>query len=73
MEKNQREDRERVVHRATAPLSAGAIGTTIGVIACILGSQEIGGGFALAGGVLLLWGLHRLGRLGADPPEIIDG
>lgn len=73
VEKNQSEDRQRLVHRATAPLAAGAIGTTVGVVVCILGGQGIGGGISLAGGALLLWGLHRLGRLGADPPASLDG
>lgn len=71
--KNQRQDRQRRVHRATAPLAAGAIGTTVGVVVCISGGQDIGGGLSLAGGALLLWGLHRVGRLGADPPASLDG
>lgn len=59
----------RRVRLATGPLAAGALGTVAGIVL----SMVVGGDFAavltVAGAVMLLWGVHRLGRLGADPPE----
>jgi hypothetical protein len=60
--------RDRRVRLATGPLTAGALGTVAGIVLCM----TVGGDFAamltVAGAVLLLWGVHQLGRLGADPP-----
>jgi hypothetical protein len=68
MVENGQGGRERRVRLATGPLAAGGLGTVAGVVL----SMVVGGDFAamltVAGAVMLLWGVHRLGRLGADPP-----
>ena len=46
----------------------GALGTVIGIALSVLGAGNLAAGMTLAGAALLLYGLHRLGRLGADPP-----
>lgn len=60
--------RERRVVSATQPLVVGAFGVVSGVASSLLVSEDVGAVLTIAGLVMLLWGLHRLGRLGADPP-----
>ena len=60
--------RRRVVSSAAQPLTVGAIGICAGIAFSITGSEDVGAVLTLAGVLLLLWGLHRFGRLGADPP-----
>lgn len=55
---------------ATQPLTVGAFGVTSGIAASVLGLEDVGAVLTLAGLAMLLWGLHRLGRLGPDPPRI---
>jgi hypothetical protein len=68
MVENGQGERERRVRLATGPLAAGALGTAAGIVLSLL----VGGDFAailtIAGALMLLYGVHRLGRLGADPP-----
>jgi hypothetical protein len=75
MNANGDQDRERRVRLATGPLSVGALGTVAGVVLSLLGGGDLAAGMTLAGALLLLYGLHRLGRLGADPPaaRAVDG
>jgi uncharacterized RDD family membrane protein YckC len=68
VEKKRHEDRQGAVRRASVPLAAGAILASVAVVVCIVGAPVLGGGLLLSSSVLLLWGLHLLGRLGADPP-----
>lgn len=53
---------------ATQPLAVGASGVVGGIMASVLGAQNVGAVLTLAGMCMLGWGLHRLGRLGPDPP-----
>jgi hypothetical protein len=62
--------RERRVSGATQPLTVGAFGVTSGIAASIMGAEDVGAVLTLAGLIMLLWGLHRLGRLGPDPPRV---
>jgi len=62
--------RERRVNAATQPLTVGAFGVTSGIATSILGLEDVGAVLTLAGLAMLLWGLHRLGRLGPDPPRV---
>jgi hypothetical protein len=68
MNANGDQERQRRVRLATGPLSVGALGTVAGVALSLLGAGDFAAGMTLAGALLLLYGLHRLGRLGADPP-----
>jgi hypothetical protein len=61
--------RESAVARATQPLTVGAFGVTGGIVSSVVGAEQIGAVLTLSGLVVLLWGLHRLGRLGPDPPR----
>jgi hypothetical protein len=61
------ESRARRVNAATHPLIVGAFGVTGGIICSLLGAQDVGAVLTLSGLCLLGWGLHRFGRLGADP------
>jgi hypothetical protein len=61
--------RERRVSSATQPLVVGAFGVIGGIASSVFGSEDIGAAFTIGGLAMLLWGLHRLGRLGADPPS----
>jgi hypothetical protein len=63
-------DRDRHVSRATGPVSVGASGTAAGVALGVMGWEDWSAVFTVAGALMLLWGLHRLGRLGADPPAL---
>jgi hypothetical protein len=63
------ESRERRVSAATQPLISGAFGVTAGIVTSLLGAKAAGAVLTLAGLCLLAWGLHRLGRLGPDPPS----
>jgi hypothetical protein len=65
----KRDTRERRVNAATQPLIVGAFGVTGGIASSLLGAEEIGAVLTLSGLCLLGWGLHRLGRLGPDPPS----
>ena len=69
MNANGGHERQRRVRLATGPLSVGALGTVTGVSLSLLGAGDFAAGITLAGAALLLYGLHRLGRLGADPPS----
>jgi len=69
MSANGDQERQRRVRLATGPLSVGALGTVAGVALSLLGGGDFAAGMTLAGALLLLYGLHRLGRLGADPPS----
>jgi hypothetical protein len=68
VEKNQRNERHGAVRRATLPLAAGAATSCVAIVVCVVGARVLGGALLVSGSALLLWGLHRLGRLGADPP-----
>jgi hypothetical protein len=68
MNANGSHERQRQVRLATGPLSVGALGTVLGISLSVLGAGNLAAGMTLAGAALLLYGLHRLGRLGADPP-----
>lgn len=68
MNANGGHERQRQVRLATGPLSVGALGTVIGVSLSLLGGGDFAAGMTLVGAALLLYGLHRLGRLGPDPP-----
>jgi hypothetical protein len=63
-------NRERRVNAAIQPLTVGAFGVTAGIATSILGMEDVGAVLTLSGLAMLLWGLHRLGRLGPDPPRI---
>jgi len=69
MSTNGERERERRVRLAIGPLAVGALGTVAGVLLSLLGAGEFAAGLTLSGAVSLLYGLHRLGRLGADPPS----
>ena len=57
------------MNAATQPLIVGAFGVTGGIVSSMLGARDVGAVLTLAGLGLLGWGLHRLGRLGPDPPS----
>jgi hypothetical protein len=59
--------RAQRVGGATHPLTVGAFGVISGIAASVLGSEDVGAVLTITGLVMLLWGLHRLGRLGPDP------
>jgi hypothetical protein len=65
-----RDNRDREVARATQPMTVGAFGVIGGIVGSILGAERFGAVLTLSGLAMLLWGLHRLGRLGPDPPRI---
>ena len=64
------DNRQRRVFGATQPLMVGAFGVISGIATSMLGSEDVGAVLTLAGLAMLLWGLHRLGRLGPDPPRL---
>jgi len=70
MSANGDRERERRARLATGPLALGAVATVAGVVLSVLGASDFGAGTTLTGAALLLYGLHRLGRLGADPPAV---
>jgi hypothetical protein len=63
--------REQRVSSATQPLTVGAFGVISGIASSVLGTEEVGAVLTLAGLAMLIWGLHRLGRLGPDPPTVV--
>lgn len=63
------DSRQRRARLATGSLVVGALGLVLGVMSGLLGQSDLSAALTLAGAGLLLWGLHRLGRLGADPPS----
>jgi hypothetical protein len=69
MSPNGNSDRERKVRLATGPLLVGAFGTVIGIALSVVASGDIAATLTVVGAGMLLLGLHRLGRLGADPPR----
>lgn len=69
MRKKQDIHRPARVARATVTVAAGAVGTAGGMVVSLYGAEGAGAGLTIAGALLMLWGLHRYGRLGADPPE----
>lgn len=62
--------RERRVAVAVQALTVGAFGTCAGIALSITGLENTGGVMTLSGLLLLVWGLHRFGRLGADPADV---
>jgi hypothetical protein len=72
MSANGDRERERRVRLATGPLAVGALGTVAGVVLSLLGAGDFAAAMTLSGATLLLYGLHRLGRLGADPPAALQ-
>lgn len=68
MDKNQRSDRPGMAMRAARTLAAGAAGTSAAVALSLFGAESTAAGLALMSVPMMLWGLHRYGRLGADPP-----
>ena len=64
----KRESRAHRVNAATQPLIVGAFGVTGGIVTSLFGAEDVGAVLTLVGLCLLGWGLHRLGRLGPDPP-----
>jgi hypothetical protein len=68
MSANGDRERERRARLATGPLAVGAFGTVAGVVLSVLGAGDFAAGMTLSGAASLLYGLHRLGRLGPDPP-----
>jgi hypothetical protein len=68
MSANGSHERQRRVRLATGPLWVGALGTVLGIALSVLGVGDFAAALTLAGAASLLWGLHRLGRLGPDPP-----
>jgi len=69
MSPNGAGDRERRVRLATGPLLVGAFGTVAGIVLSVVESGDVFATLTLVGAGMLLLGLHRLGRLGADPPQ----
>ncbi len=67
-EMSDRDDRH--VSRATGPVGVGASGATAGIVLGVMGWEDWSAVFTVAGALMLLWGLHRFGRLGADPPDL---
>jgi hypothetical protein len=63
------DERLRRANLAVRAIAGGAIGTASGVIVSLLGFEGPGAVLTLGGVLLLGWGLHRFGRLGADPPR----
>jgi len=68
-EPREASSRDRQVSRATGPVGVGASGTATGIVLGVMGWQDWSAVFTVTGALMLLWGLHRLGRLGADPSE----
>jgi hypothetical protein len=62
------EERQRRSRLAARAIAGGAVGTASGVALSLLGFEGPGLVLTLGGALLLGWGLHRFGRLGADPP-----
>lgn len=62
-------DWQRRVARATQPLIVGAFGVTSGIACSVVGAEHFGAVLTMSGLAMLLFGLHRLGRLGPDPPS----
>ena len=69
MSPNGSSDRQRRVRLATGPLLVGAFGTVIGIALSVAEGGDVAATLTLVGAGMLLLGLHRLGRLGADPPR----
>lgn len=65
--KNHHADRASKSRRAARALLMGAGGLATGLALSLSGIQGAGAGLTAAGAVMMLWGLHRYGRLGADP------
>jgi hypothetical protein len=63
-------NRERRVAGATQPLTVGAFGVISGIAISVMGADDVGAVLTIAGLSMLIWGLHRLGRLGPDPPRV---
>jgi len=71
MSPNGAGDRERRVRLATGPLVVGAFGTVTGIVLSVVAGGDVSATLTLVGAGMLLLGLHRLGRLGADPPQAV--
>ena len=60
--REQRANSARTVLMVAGPFSA------VGIALCAIGDAELGRWLVLLGALGLIVGLHRYGRLGADPP-----
>jgi hypothetical protein len=60
--REQRAGSARTVLMVAGPFAAA------GIALCTIGDAELGRWLVLLGGLGLIVGLHRYGRLGADPP-----
>jgi hypothetical protein len=72
---DSREDpgnRARRAGSARTLLTVTAAFSAAGIALSVVGDAEIGRWLVLAGGLGLIVGLHRYGRLGADPPLELD-
>lgn len=69
MSKVSFDERRRRARLALRAVACGALGTASGVVVSLLGVERLGIVLTLGGTLLLGWGLHRFGRLGADPPR----
>jgi hypothetical protein len=72
MLENGRAPRERQVRLATGPLLVGALGAVLGIVLSFVMGGDFAAALTLSGALMLLWGVHRLGRLGADPPALTE-
>lgn len=52
--------------KARSLIKIGACATAAGIALAVTGDNDVSRWLTLAGVVLLVWGLHRFGRLGRD-------
>ncbi len=65
---------ERRAQAASQLLGIGAAGTVVGLALGVVGADGAGVAVTASGFAILLLGLHRYGRLGADPaPDLEQG
>ncbi|HWA77837.1 MAG TPA: hypothetical protein VG937_36130 [Polyangiaceae bacterium] len=55
--------------RARSLIKIGACTSAAGIVLAVTGDNDVSRWLTVAGIVLLVWGLHRFGRLGGDRPS----
>ncbi len=55
-------------HKARLLITTGAVAACVGIALAVAGDDELSRWLVLGGVAVLVLGLHRFGRLGADPP-----